>query len=350
MIEVAALTQGRLVPSSRYRVRQNIQNLKQYDINVSEYISPVNLSRAVPFNLSAWPRFARLPFVAAWQGLKISSRLPQVYKSRGYDVTWLQRPLLPGYVTLENFFDSPVVFDVDDALWLSRAGSKKSMSKIAKLSSTVVAGNQYIADWFSNYSEKVVIVPTGVDVKRFVPSKNIAKDRFTIGWVGTKSNLVYLQEIEQALNVFFKKYSDAELLVVSDGEPNLPNIPKKNIKVIKWSEASEIQCIQMMDVGLMPLPDNDWSKGKCSFKMLQYMACGIPVVVSPVGMNAEVLRLGEVGYAARNEHEWLDAFECLYNGGALSRAMGERGREVIISNFSTDKVSSKLAEIFESVV
>jgi glycosyltransferase involved in cell wall biosynthesis len=193
-------------------------------------------------------------------------------------------------------------------------------------------------------------VPTGINLKRFVPSENTVNDRFTIGWIGTRGNLIYLREAEQALSEFFKTYSDAQLLVVSDGVPDLPDIPEENIRVLAWSEATEIQSIQMMDIGLMPLPDNEWTKGKCSFKMLQYMACGLPVVVSPVGMNAQVLTLGNIGYAARNKHEWFDAFEYLYNNSTLARAVGERGREVVTANFSTDIVSLQLAEIFRATI
>ncbi|MBV1915550.1 MAG: glycosyltransferase family 4 protein [Pseudomonadales bacterium] len=346
MIRVAALTHGALVPSARYRVRQNIQSLKQHNIDVTEFLSPIDPDKPVPFNITTLPRVFRLPFTAAWQGLKVGSRLPQTHRTKKYDATWLQRPLLPAYMTLEKMLKRPVIFDVDDAIWLSRPSSKQSTADIAKLSSVVVAGNQYIGDWFSNHNDNVQIVPTGVDINKFIPSENTASNRFTIGWIGTRTNLRYLEEIEQALSEFFKKYSDAQLLVVSDGVPNFKKIPKENINVVAWSKATEIEDIQKMNIGLMPLPDNEWTKGKCSFKMLQYMACGIPVVVAPVGMNSEVFGMGEIGYAARNNHEWFDAFECLYNSSTLAREMGKQGRAVIAANFSTDIVSLKLAEIF----
>ena len=350
MIKIAALTPGELVPSARYRVRQNIQSLMQQDIDVTEFLPFIDAYKQVPLNIAALPRFFRLPFVAAWQGLKVGSRLPQVHKAGKYDAIWLQRPLLPPYMTLEKMLNAPVVFDVDDAIWLSSAGSKKAVSNIAKIATVVVAGNRYLADWFSQHNENVEVVPTGVDINKFVPSENIENDRFTIGWIGSKANLIYLQEIEQALSEFFKKHKDAQLLVVSDGLPNLPKIPKNNINVCAWSAATEIQSIQMMDIGLMPLPDNEWTKGKCSFKMLQYMACGIPVVVAPIGMNSEVLGMSDIGYAARNNHEWFDAFECLINSNTLAREMGKRGREVVVANFNTDNISLRLAEIFRAVV
>ncbi|WP_456384902.1 glycosyltransferase family 4 protein [Desulfolithobacter sp.] len=348
MIRVAALTQGRFVPSARYRVRQNIQKLKKHDIDVSEYFPVINVYEKIPFGIDSWPRFVRLPFVALWQGMKVGSRWPHVYHAGKYNVTWLQRELLPGWMTLEKYLKKPVVFDVDDAIWLTER-SNGSISEIAKISDVIIAGNQYIADWFSAYNGNVSIVPTGVDIDRFEPLEKRQNDIFTIGWVGTRGNLIYLKDIEPVLSRLMKKYGDIRLLIVSDQVPDLSGVTESKIKFLPWSEDMEVRSIQMMDAGIMPLPDNEWARGKCSFKMLQYMSCGIPVVVSPVGMNAEVLKTDDFGFGASNEMEWFDALEYLYLNRTVAREMGKRGREVVAAKFSTDLVSLKIAELLKAV-
>ena len=349
MIRVAALTQGRFVPSARYRVRQNIGKLKRYDIDVAEYFPFISAYAKVPSGIDSWPVYARLPFVAAWQGMKVLSRCSHVYGTGRYDVTWLQRELLPGRMTLEKFLRQPVVFDVDDAIWLQEKDNG-AIRRIAGIAGAVAAGNTYIADWFSAYSKNVVIVPTGIDVDSFRPLEKSENDIFTIGWVGTKINQVYLKDIEAVLSRFMKKYGDTRLLVVSDQAPDLPGLRGRSIQFIPWSESMEVQSIQMMDTGIMPLAVNEWTRGKCSFKMIQYMACGIPVVVSPVGMNAEVLGRGDVGFGARTDDEWFDALEYLYHNRDAARDMGKRGRAVVCAHFSTDTVSSAMAALFGSVL
>lgn len=328
MIRVAALTQGRFIPGARFRVRQNIQKLQKLGINVSEYFPEINVYKGVPFDIGQWPRFARFPIVATWQGMKIAMRTPAVYQTRWHHATWLQRELLPGYLTLERMLGSPLVFDVDDAIWLTRAGAAaRSTSRIAAHASAVLAGNQYIADWFSSFNKNVIIVPTAVDVERFFPIESIDEGEFVIGWIGTRGNLPYLEGISFVLSAFFKRVDNAVLLVVSDGYPILTEVLQNRIRYIPWSEAGEVDAIQKMDVGIMPMPDNEWTRGKCSFKMLQYMACGIPVVVSPVGMNAEVLGKGNVGFGVTSQDDWFDSLVYLHENRMAGREMGMRGKE-----------------------
>lgn len=349
MIKVAALTQGQLVPAARFRVRQNIQRLRNHNIDVSEFTPEIDVYSGLPFNLHGWPYLMRFPLVAAWQGFKIGQRLAHVYQSRNHDIIWLQRELLPGYLTLERMIDSPIAFDVDDAIWLTKKNSASSISKIASSSTVVIAGNEYIADWFSAHAKDVVVIPTAVDIDKYYPQVNHARNFFTIGWIGTRGNLSYLEDLSPVLGKFLKKYGDVIISIVSNSPPKLLGVPEKQIQYIPWSEMGEVESIRNMDVGIMPLPDNEWTRGKCSFKMLQYMACGIPVVVSPVGMNKLVLELDNSGFGPSSHEEWLDVLEFLYQNKTAGWEMGERGRKVIINNYSTEIVSQKLAEIFERI-
>lgn len=348
-MRVAALTQGYFAPATRFRVRQHIPKLQNFGINVAEYYPKISAYAGVPFNLDRWPRLARLPMVAAWQGLKIGLRIPHAYQTRRYDVIWLQRELLPGYLTLERILKSPLVFDVDDAIWLSRTCAAERVAKIAARATAIFAGNIYIAEWFSSFNKNIVIIPTAVDIDRFYPSKNTHEESFTVGWIGTSANLQYIEKIAPALIAFLDQHDDAVFFVVSDQAPRLLGIPERQLRYLAWSEFVEAEAIQSMDVGIMPLPDNEWTRGKCSFKMLQYMACGIPVVVSPVGMNATVLGLGNIGFGALTIDEWFDALNYLYQNRTAGREMGKCGRELVKEHFSTDVVSQMIAEVLKSI-
>lgn len=348
-MRVAALTQGRVIPAARFRVRQNIPKLKSLGIAVTEYCPEIDAYEGVPFSLDRWPRPARLPIVAAWQALKLGLRIPHAYQTRAHDIIWLQRELLPGYLTLERTLKSPLVFDVDDAIWLSNIDAAQRISKIASHSTAIFAGNEYIADWFSSFNSRVVVIPTAVDTYRFSPIEVIRRECFTIGWIGTRTNLQFLEEIAPALNKLLRKHSDALFCVISDQVPSLPTLPEDQIRYLTWSELVEVEGIQEMDVGVMPLPDNEWAKGKCSFKMIQYMACGIPVIASPVGMNATVLGLDNVGFGASTVDEWFDALEYLYENRTAGREMGHRGREVVLKTFSTDVICNMIAKEFRLI-
>ena len=348
-MRVAALTQGYFTPATRFRVRQHIPKLQNFGIDVVEYCPEINAYAGVPFNLDRWPRLARLPMVAAWQGLKIGLRIPHVYQTRRYDVTWLQRELLPGYLTLERILKLPLVFDVDDAIWLSRTYVAERVAKIAARATTIFAGNICIAEWFSPFNNNIVVIPTAVDINRFYPLECVHRESFTVGWIGVSANLRYIEEIAPALIAFLKQHDDVVLFVVADQAPKLPIALGRQFRYLAWSEFVEAEAIQNMDVGIMPLSDNEWTRGKCSFKMLQYMACGIPVVVSPVGMNATVLGLGNIGFGASTIDEWVDALNYLYQNRTAGRQMGNKGREIVETGFSTDVVSQMIAEAFKSI-
>lgn len=348
-MRIAALTQGRNIPAARFRVRQHIPQLKNLGIDVKEFFPAINAYASVPFGIHRWPRYARLPAVAAWQALKVGLRAPHVYEAQRHHITWLQRELLPGYLTLEQKLKSPVVFDVDDAIWLAKTGAASYVSKLASHATAIIAGNNYIADWFSAFNGNVAVIPTAVDIHRFTPAQNAQREEFTIGWIGTASNLKYLMEIAPALAAFLRRHADSILLVVSDQALNMQGLPENQVRYLAWSGSVEVEAIRKMTIGIMPLPDDEWAKGKCSFKMLQYMACGIPVVVSPVGMNATVLRLDKVGLGAATIDEWIDAFEYLYQDPAGAQHMGEQGRHVVMKNFSTDVISWMIAEVFKSI-
>ncbi|MGC2743995.1 MAG: glycosyltransferase [Candidatus Angelobacter sp.] len=330
MIRVGAFTTGKNVPASRFRVRQYISDLKQYGVELSEFYP-----RAGGYPPERkWTR----PF---WAVASLAGRMPDIVRSFNYDVTLLQREMLSTFLTLEPFTKRPRVLDVDDAIWLNRGTS--FARKLAAISDAVICGNSFLAEYFRQWNSNITILPTAVNTKRFAPlAAKPFGDSPVIGWSGNRSGFTDLKMIEAALRTVLAKYPKARLRVMADERPAL-DVPAHQLEFVPWSPQVEVQTIQSMDVGIMPLRDTLWSRGKCSYKMLLYMSCGVPVVVSPVGMNAEILELGSIGEAANGTDDWIGALEAVIDNPKGAATMGEQGREVALKHFSVEALAKKFA-------
>jgi glycosyltransferase involved in cell wall biosynthesis len=223
-----------------------------------------------------------------------------------YDFIWLQREILPTYITLEFFIVKPIIYDVDDAVFIGKRQSKvqKYISQKAK---SVIVGNSYLYNWYSQYNNQIFNVPTVVDTNRYFPINNSIKNKFVIGWIGTSSNFYNIDLIAEALGIFLHNNPDCVLHIVSNEKYYNDLIPFKSIINIKWDYSLDVKCINDFNVGIMPLIDSNWSRGKCSFKLIQYLACGIPVIASPVGMNIDVLTNLSFTWLPKKNEEWIEA-------------------------------------------
>jgi len=332
-LQIAALTGGLNTPSTRYRVRQYIQPLSRFGICVTEHIP-------------RWGESCGLP-----SPFKMAARIPALFRSRSADIIWLSRELVQGYATFERLLKRPRIFDVDDAIWLSPPLGRIGQPWIARGMDAVIAGNDYLADYYSRYCRTIFVVPTGIDTQRYTPkpAPDEPNEPFVIGWTGLRSNYKYLRPIEPILRRFLDAHPDSRLMLISNEPWKSDRIPPERIDFHFWNPADESRLLHRMTVGLMPLPDDPWTRGKCSFKMLQYMATGLPAVVSPVGMNRQVLEKGDVGLAPQTPDEWYDALEVLYRNPSLRQAMGRAGRRVVEQFFSIEILTERLAEIFRLI-
>ena len=337
MRSVLALTGGRKVPSARFRVRQYISELQQHNIALTEH--------AAWFGTYPPPtRWVR----PIWACASLAQRVPSLVASYRYEVVLFQREMLSTFATLESLANKPRVFDVDDAIFLYRNGT--FTKRLAREVNCVICGNEFLADWFSGFNANVVIIPTAVDTDRYVPGLRSLDPRpLTIGWIGSSANLEYLQRIEVALAKTLHATPRARLLVVCDKAPCLPALDQSRIEFVKWSEDLELHSIQRMDVGIMPLDDSLWARGKCSFKMLQYMSCGIPSVVSPVGSNIEILGIGACSLGAATESQWIENLTTLLMDSALRARMGQLARRIALEHFSVHALAPRLAACLHSV-
>jgi glycosyltransferase involved in cell wall biosynthesis len=276
-----------------------------------------------------------------------ASRLPALAASRRADAVWLERVFAPGFDWLLRGLKGPIVLDVDDAVWLEGLAGRATPRR-ARAATAVIAGNQYLADWFAAYCSQVHVIPTAIDCQRIQPAAR-SGGGFVIGWTGTSGNFPYLAAIEPALDVVLREVPGASLLVVADREPSLPRLAGRAVRFVPWSPASEVEALAAMDVGLMPLADDAWTRGKCSFKMLQYMAAGVPGVVSPVGMNREVLALGESGLAATATDDWIAALRALAADPERRARLGATGRAVALAHFDVPVVAARIAAVFRAL-
>jgi len=252
-------------------------------------------------------------------------------------------------LTLEPLTRHPRVLDVDDAIYLHRGG--RFAERLASQCDLVICGNDYLKNIFSQWNKNVRVIPTAVDTKRYFPKKEIdATNRDVVGWTGTSGNFKYLYEIEPALAAVLKACPNIIFRVIADVKPAFRKIQERRIDFIRWSPENEIKGIQGMSIGIMPLSDSAWTRGKCSFKMLQYMACGVPVVVSPVGMNAQVLSLGAVGLGASNQNEWIAALVGLLRDKKEQVNMGINGRSIVEERFSIQVVAPCLGACLRDLV
>jgi glycosyltransferase involved in cell wall biosynthesis len=337
-LRVAAFTGGRDVASARFRLRQFVEPLSRFGITINENYSRV--SSYPPPVSGASKRLVQ----GVWGVRSLGSRVSAVLASHRYDLTFLQREIISKHVTLEWATNGPRIFDVDDAIWLDGGGAA---DRIAQLCDLVICGNGFLAEHFTRYNQNVEILPTAVDSDRFKPLEppRTARREIVIGWSGAAGGLYQLEMIAPALRTVLRAHDNVKLLVVSQKPPHLPDLPAAQVEFRQWSEVSEVADLQSMDIGIMPLPDDDHSRGKCSYKMLLYMACSQPVVVSPIGMNGEVLTLGEVGYPAGSIQAWTDSLIALVRDRDLAGRLGRNGRHVVTKHFSREILTRRLAQL-----
>ena len=336
LLKVTALTGSTQVPSARFRVGQYLPRMRENGIDLNWLPAPV----------SGYPPVRRW-LRPMWLPVAVAARFPGVAATWSSDVTLIGREFISTLSTLEFLTGRPRVFDIDDAVWLRRGGG--FARHLARRMDIVVAGNEFLAEWFGRYCPDVEILPTAVDCDRFVPrSESGTNGKPTvIGWTGTSSNLPFLYEIEEALARVMRERPDVRFKVSSDRRPGFRHLPGDRVDYVPWSLDNEVGFIQSLDVGLMPLADNEWSRGKCAYKMLLYLSCGVPVVVSPVGVNAQVLQAAEVGLGARDHDEWRNGILALLADDGGLKEMGTRGRELVVENFSAAVLGGRLARILK---
>jgi len=236
---------------------------------------------------------------------------------------------------------APMVLDIDDAIFhrydqkaLLRFFLGKKISRIAALSRLVIAGNDYLADHLRGAQRDVRVIPTVVDTSLYLPSRKNQGGPPTIGWIGSPSTAVYLAPMVPLLQELIKN-GRAKVVIIGAGS----KFRLEGAELREWNEASEIQDVQGFNIGIIPLPDDAWSRGKCGFKLVQYMACGLPVVASPVGVNSRMVLRGKTGALASTPAEWNDSLLELLSSKAMREDWGAAARERAVEEYSLQRWS-----------
>ena len=285
-------------------------------------------------------------------------RCAHMFTLSKYDYILIQRGAAPfGPPVFEwvirYLYRKPIIYDFDDAIWLQpeKKPSRlrrwiKSSAKVGKICSwahTVVTGNQYLAAYAGKFTHRVEMIPTVVDTeKTFTPGRLPQNKKTIIGWTGSHSTLPYLQQIEPVLAGLQKKY-DYELMVMANKPPQLQQL---HFYFVPWSEEAEVRELNKIDIGIMPLPDDEWTKGKCGFKAIQYMALQKPAVASAVGVNNEIIDQGVNGFLCTTALEWENALERLLKDENLRQEMGHAGRKKIVEQYSVSSQAAAFIGLF----
>ena len=338
---------GRKGASSRLRYFQYIPYLETNGISITHHalLDDDYLQRAYE---GRSPDLIRL-------GFSFFDRLKYLVRSKNFDLLWIEKevfPFLPPWAELWLVGRGiPYVVDYDDAAFhrYDRHSSTRvrrylgeKIDVVMRNAALVIAANDYLAERARKAgARRIEMLPTAVELERYPMSGMWGNGSFTVGWIGTPITQKYLDGMAPALSRI------EGLRFVALGARNVV-LPGVNVHVQPWMEATEAHEINKFDVGVMPLPDDDWERGKSGYKLIQYMACGRPVIASPVGANREIVEDGENGFLAASTEDWVDALLELKKSTDLRKEMGAKGRRRVEARYCTAVTAPRLAELLRS--
>lgn len=342
------------VPGQRFRVEQWARVLERPGVTF----------RFVPFESPALKKvmYQRGQFgaKATAAGRCILSRVRLLATlSKHWDVIVLYRELLPvGPPVLEWLLaktGTPIVYDFDDAIFIPNVSDAnrhfawlkwpRKTGAICRLSTHVIVGNEYLRRYASKFNPAVTVVPTTIDDRKYAVEERVgAHDPPVIGWTGSLTTIKHLETITGALRTL-RQSVNFRLKVVGATEFRIPGV---EVECVPWSADTELAHLRDFDIGLMPLPDDKWSRGKCGLKALQCMALGIPVIISPVGVNAQIVIDGHNGFLASTESEWVAKMTRLLGDAELRYRFAQEGRRTIETRYSAEVQAPLFLEVLKS--
>lgn len=342
-------------PGQRYRIEQWEPLLKERGVEITYQSFEDEELHALlyqPGNMSGKLRLVSRGFNRRASLLRKVKQFDAVYVFR--EAAVLGPPIFERWVHRAGV---PMIFDFDDAIFVPyRSPSNGYLSylkfpaktrAICRLSSHVMAGNPYLAEYARQVNENVTIVPTTIDTEKYtVDQSKPENDPPVIGWSGSYSTVQHLDTMRHALQRLAKE-ERFRLRVIGTPSYKLEGV---DVEAMPWRAATETDDLSVMDIGMMPLPDDRWSKGKCGLKALQYMALGIPTICSPVGVNTDIIQDGENGLIAATEDDWVLKLKSLLRSVELRRKLGMAGRATVETNYSAVVQAPRVHQILESVV
>ncbi len=326
-------------PSSRYSVYSLLPHMRDQGVEVSvlPFWSPGAYSKIQKGQLCSAEYIVRL-------GQGYLKRVVDMVKASHTDAVWIQRFAMPAGTRLLGAtlkaIGQPLVFGYDDAVYVSSGkknlmrswfGSWRDVNWLISNSDLVIARNGGLAAHARQYNSHVCMIPAGIDVSHYdcvlasVMRERVDDSTFVIGWIGTPSSVPYLELARPALELLGRE-GPVELRIIGGKALCLDSV---SVRHITWREDTEVQELAQVDVGIAPMPDDEWARGKSGLKVVQYMGCGVPVVASAVGVHLELIEPGKQGFLVRSTEEWIQALRALRDDRALRTAMGLAGRQTV---------------------
>jgi glycosyltransferase involved in cell wall biosynthesis len=343
-------------PGQRYRIEQWAPLLKPFGVEVT--FEPFRGDELHQL-LSREGNTLRKVWLTARESVR---RLKVIKLIRDYDLVYIYKEVaLLGPALIENYISMkgvPIVFDLDDAIFMHSNYSSPvnryfrllkfpgKTGTICRLAAHVIAGNSYLADYSSRFNRNVTVVPTTIDTNKYtVDETKVTSDPPVIGWSGSYSTVQHLNTIRHALIRLAEK-ERFRLRVIGTSSYPIEGIA---VEAMPWRPDTEVSDLNAIDIGIMPLPDNDWTRGKCGLKALQYMALGIPTVCSPVGVNTRMIRDNENGLLAHTEDEWIAKLTSLLHSASLRERLGKAGRATVEAEYAMALHAPRIYQIFNAI-
>jgi hypothetical protein len=344
-VKVLFLTQTtELGPSSRYRVYQLLPWLQKLGI-ACDVSAATDAALYRSLYLDSGPRGSRrVAFQAAWR-----RRRADLQRVGDFDAVFVQKGVFPGlYSGFERKLAArkPLVFDFDDAIWLPRVGGSRllrwlhreaAVQDILRHAAAVIAGNNFLAEYAARFNRRVTVVPSSISVETY--PKSVASG--VIGWIGSRTTLPYLKPLKPVFETLATKPR-----IIASGDPAQLGF---GVEFRPWRLETEMEELSQIGIGIAPLPDTSWEQGKCGVKILQYMACGIPVVASPVGVNKSIITHGVNGFLATRAEEWTAALRNLIANPELRQRLGTAGHETVKQRFHVQHAAEAINSVLRSL-
>lgn len=343
-----------VMPGQRYRIEQWEPLLRRRGVSAVFHSFKSAELHAILSEPGRVSRKSRLCLEALWRRLLAVGRVSDFDAVYVYNEAAIVGP--PVFEFLVKAANVPLIFDFDDAIFLPSAGSANGAFRllrfpgktraICRWASHIIVGNAYLADYARRFNERVTVVPSTVDTEQYrVAPRGPENETPVIGWSGSFSTLPYLKACGAMLRRLAAK-ERFRLRVVGVKEFSLSGV---ETETAPWCERTEVEDLRPFDIGIMPLPDNRWTRGKCGMKALQYMALGIPTVGSPVGVNSRIIRDGENGLIATTEEEWVEKLTRLLRSPSLRERLGRAGRATVENEYALSLHAPRVYQILQSV-
>lgn len=347
---IAFMKYGQKAASTRQRLLQYIPHLQEAGIEV-DWIALIGddqinqtgkLSSLVPLSRAYLKRILLL------------------LRAQKYDLIWIHKELFPytpgWFEAMIGRIGRPIVYDFDDAIFHNYDLNRRRIVRrllgrrteaLLRLASAASCGNAYLQRYAIQFCLTSVIIPTVVDTDDYRPRANVAGDGAPIiGWIGSFSTWQYVEPLVPMLEELVAQ-GRAQVRIVGAG---VPPAAYPAFEIVDWSEEAEIADVQRMDIGIMPLTDDPWSRGKCGYKLIQYMACGLPVVASPVGVNVDLVQPGVNGMLADTVDAWRESLCRLLDDAELRIAYGKAGRDRVERDYSLKAHAPRFIALLKTAV